>query len=372
MTSFKFTLEATEGAARSGTFSTPHGDIQTPIFAPVGTAATVKAVTPRQLHDIGATLVLANTYHLYLRPGDEAIGQFGGLHAFMQWDNPMLTDSGGFQVWSLSDINKVDDDGVQFQSHIDGSYHRFSPERSIEIQQNLGADIMMCFDELTSPYDRPENERAVERTARWAERCFDAWNQSGRQALFGIVQGGIFDDLRQQSAEHLIAMDFPGYAVGGLAVGETKEEMHHVLELVNPILPADKPRYLMGVGTVPDLLNGVARGIDFFDCVLPTRLARHGVAMARRGNYNMRKAVFKLQQKPIDQSCACYTCTTFTRGYLHHLVKAKEMLGATLLSIHNIQVLLDLVRDMRAAIINGTFTAFKANILTDFTEKLEG
>lgn len=371
MTHFQFKLEATDGAARAGTFSTPHGDILSPIFAPVGTAATVKALTPQHLSDVGANLVLANTYHLYLRPGDELIHDFGGLHQFMQWHRPILTDSGGFQVWSLGDINEVDDDGVRFQSHIDGSYHRFTPERSIEIQQNLGADIMMCFDELTSPNDRSENEQAVERTARWAERCMRTWDQSDRQALFGIVQGGVFDDLRQQSAHHLIAMDLPGYAVGGLAVGETKDEMHHVLEVVNPLLPADKPRYLMGVGTVPDLLNGVARGIDFFDCVLPTRLARHGVAMTRRGNFNMRKAIFRKQQVPLDDACNCYTCSTFTRGYIHHLVKAKEMLSSTLLSMHNVKVLLDLAQDMRQSILAGTFEQLMTSILQDFTEKRE-
>lgn len=372
MTTFTYTLEAQQDSARAGTFATPHGDILTPIFAPVGTQATVKAVTPKQLTDVGASLILGNTYHLYLRPGDETVRDFGGLHGFMQWNNPILTDSGGFQVWSLSDINEVNDRGVQFQSHIDGSYHMFTPERSIEIQQNLGADIMMCFDELTSPNDRQENEQAVERTARWAERCMTTWAQDGRQALFGIVQGGVFADLREQSANHLIAMDFPGYAVGGLAVGETKEEMHHVLETVNPLLPRDKPRYLMGVGTVPDLLNGVARGIDIFDCVLPTRLARHGVAMTRRGNFNMRKAKFKRQQQPLDKACTCYTCSTFARGYIHHLVKAKEILAATLLSIHNVQVLLDLARDMREAIIQGRFDILMGDTLSNFQEKLEG
>ncbi|HPV08420.1 MAG TPA: tRNA guanosine(34) transglycosylase Tgt, partial [Aggregatilineales bacterium] len=280
---FSFTIEATEGNARAGTFITRHGALQTPVFAPVGTQATVKALTPRQLEELGATLVLANTYHLYLRPGDELIAEMGGVHEFMQWHGPMLTDSGGFQVWSLGDINEVDDDGVTFRSHLDGSLHRFTPERSIAIQQNLGADIMMCFDELADPDNYDYLKLALERTHRWAARCREAWTNRDRQALFGIVQGGIFEDLRAQSAEAIASLDFPGYAIGGLSVGESKEDMYRTLEVTTPLLPADKPRYLMGVGTVEDLIHGVARGVDIFDCVLPTRLARHGAAMTEYG-----------------------------------------------------------------------------------------
>jgi queuine tRNA-ribosyltransferase len=280
---FGFTLQATDGAARAGVFQTPHGPLFTPVFAPVGTQGTVKAVTPRDLVDLGASLILANTYHLYLRPGDELIRDLGGLHTFMAWDGPILTDSGGFQVWSLSAINQIDDEGVTFRSHLDGSLHRLTPERSMAIQQNLGADIIMCFDECTTPFDYQYNRIALERTHRWAERCRAAWANPDRQALFGIVQGGIYDDLRRESAHTLVGMDFPGYAIGGLSVGESKEDMHHILETVTPLLPEDKPRYLMGVGTIPDLINGVARGVDIFDCALPTRVARHGAALTRQG-----------------------------------------------------------------------------------------
>jgi len=364
MPDFYFNLITTDDQARAGVVKTPHGEFQTPVFAPVGTQATVKALTPRQVTEAGGTLVLANTYHLYLRPGDDLIHEFGGLHEFMQWDGPILTDSGGFQVWSLSEINKVTDEGVEFRSHIDGSRHLFTPERSIEIQTNLGADIIMCFDELISPYDYDENVQAVNRTTEWASRCLAAWDNNGRQALFGIVQGGTFDDLRIQSAENLIRLDFPGYAIGGLSVGETKEDMHRVLDVVTPVLPEAKPRYLMGVGTVPDLINGVARGIDMFDCVQPTRLARHGVAMTRHQNMNLRNASFRHDHAPIEPTCDCYTCRNFSRGYIHHLVRSKEMLAATLLSIHNIRTLIRLAEDMRTAIIEGSFSKFANQILT--------
>jgi queuine tRNA-ribosyltransferase len=354
---FTFQLQGREGRARAGVFFTPHGEIHTPIFAPVGTAATVKAVTPAQLADIRANLVLSNTYHLYLRPGDELVKELGGLHKFMQYPGPMLTDSGGFQVFSLSASRKIDDDGVTFKSHIDGSSHRFTPEKAVHIQENLGADIIMAFDECAPPYDRAYNERAVERTHTWAKRCLESKTRAD-QALFGIVQGGVFPDLRQRSAEYITSLGFPGNAVGGLSVGETKEEMQQMLEVVDPLLPEDRPRYLMGVGAPEDLVNGVLRGVDIFDSVLPTRLARHNAAMTRAGRLNIMNASFLRDDRPIDDRCICYTCQNFTRAYLRHLAVSKEMLSATLLSIHNLFTLLDLARSMREAILENRFEAF--------------
>jgi len=354
---FEFNLQAREGHARAGVFHTPHGEIQTPIFAPVGTQATVKSITPAQLNEVGANLVLANTYHLYLRPGDELVAEMGGLHTFMQWPHPILTDSGGFQVFSLGGINQIDDEGVTFKSHIDGSLHRLTPEKSIVIQENLGADIIMAFDECADPYDRVYNERAITRTHTWVQRCLAAKTRTD-QALFGIVQGGIFPDLRQQSAEFIAKLDLPGNAIGGLSVGETKEEMHAILELVGTILPEDKPRYLMGVGTPEDLVNGVLRGIDIFDCVLPTRLARHKAAFTSTGRMNVSKLAYARDERPIEENCGCYTCQHFSRAYLRHLIMAKEMLAGTLLSIHNLYTLLQLTRKMRQAIIEERFAAF--------------
>ncbi len=356
-TPFTFELLAQDGNARAGVFHTPHGDLETPVFAPVGTQATVKTVTPRQLEELGASLVLANTYHLYLRPGADIVAEMGGLHEFMQWPKPMLTDSGGFQVFSLTDINKVDDEGVTFKSHIDGSMHRLTPEKSIEVQEKLGADIIMAFDECAPPYDREYIQRAMLRTHAWAERCIQAKRRPD-QALFGIVQGGIFADLRRQSAEAIAAMGFPGHAIGGLSVGETKPEMHAMIEVVNAILPANKPRYLMGVGAPEDLINGVLRGVDIFDCVLPTRLARHQAAMTRSGRLNLMNAVHARSHEPIDPACNCYTCRQFTRAYLRHLIVAKEMLASTLISIHNIHTLVTLMRDARQAILEGRYQAF--------------
>ncbi len=355
--SFRYELIAQEGRARAGVFHTPHGALLTPVFAPVGTQATVKAVTPAQLQEIGATLVLSNTYHLYLRPGDELVAEMGGLHRFMNWPNPILTDSGGFQVFSLAQTRKIDGDGVTFKSHIDGSTHRFTPEKSILIQQNLGADIIMAFDECSPPYEREYSKLAMERTHAWAERCLKAKSRTD-QALFGIVQGGVFPDLRRQSAEFISSLGFPGHAIGGLSVGETKEEMNAMLEVVNSVLPEDKPRYLMGVGSPEDLVNGVLRGVDIFDCVLPTRLARHNAAMTNTGRLNLVNAVFATDPRPIDEGCGCYTCQHYSRAYLRHLIIAKEMLAATLLSIHNLFTLLELAREMRTAILAGRFAAF--------------
>ncbi len=341
---------------------TAHGDIPTPVFAPVGTQATVKSLTPAQLSELGAGLVLANTYHLYLRPGDELVAEFGGLHQFMNWHSPILTDSGGFQVFSLADSRVIDDEGVTFKSHIDGSTHRLTPQRSIQIQENLGADIIMAFDECAPPDDREYNQQAMQRTHAWAVICREAWRRQD-QALFGIVQGGIFPDLRQQSAEFIASLDFPGNAIGGLSVGETKSEMHAILEVVDPILPVDKPRYLMGVGTLEDLINGVMRGVDIFDCVLPTRLARHNAAMVKTGRLNLVNAAFAHDPDPIDPECTCYTCQNFTRAYLRHLISAKELLSATLLSIHNLHHLIDLTQRMRQAIIENRFDQFAVDTL---------
>ncbi len=362
---FQFDLLARDGRARAGVFHTPHGDIPTPIFAPVGTQATVKAVTPAQLEEIGASLVLSNTYHLYLRPGADLVAEMGGLHQFMQWPHPMLTDSGGFQVFSLADMRKIDDDGVTFKSHIDGSTHRFTPESAVAIEEKLGADIIMAFDECAPPYDRAYNERAVVRTHAWAERCLRAKTRPD-QALFGIVQGGIFPDLRVQSAEFISSLGFPGHAIGGLSVGETKHEMNAMLEVVDAVLPEDKPRYLMGVGSPEDLINGIRRGVDIFDCVLPTRLARHQAAMTFTGRINLMNTVNARDERPIDAACGCYTCRHFTRAYLRHLIVAKEMLAATLISIHNLFTLLELVRQSRAAILNGTFESFADDFLANY------
>ncbi len=354
---FRFEIIARQGRARAGVFHTPHGSIPTPVFAPVGTQGTVKAVTPAQLRDIGATLILANTYHLYLRPGDELIAEMGGLHRFMAWPGPILTDSGGFQVFSLAANRKVDDAGVTFKSHIDGSIHRFTPEKSIAIQENLGADIIMAFDECAHPYDRVYNEQAMRRTHAWAERCLKAKTRPD-QALFGIVQGGVFPDLRQQSAQFIAQLDFPGNAIGGLSVGETKEETHAMLDIVLSILPDDKPRYLMGVGTPEDLLDGILRGVDIFDCVLPTRLARHNAALTRNGRLNLMNATFARDPLPIDPACTCYTCQNFSRAYLRHLIIAREMLSATLLSIHNLHTLIRFVQEIRQAIIEHRLEEF--------------
>lgn len=361
---FTFQILAQENRSRTGIFRTPHGDIFTPIFAPVGTQATVKSLTPQQLTDLNANLVLSNTYHLYLRPGDELVAEMGGVHQFMQWPRPMLTDSGGFQVFSLAQTRKIDSDGVTFKSHIDGSSHRFTPEKSIAIQENLGADIIMAFDECAPPYDRSYNEQALKRTHAWAERSLNAKKRQD-QALFGIVQGGIFPDLRQQSAEFISSLSFPGHAIGGLSVGETKEEMNHILEIVDHTLPENKPRYLMGVGTPEDLVQGVLRGVDIFDCVLPTRLARHNAAMTRTGRLNLINASFTRDEKPIDENCSCYTCQKFSRAYLRHLIIAKEMLSATLISIHNLHTLLHLAAEIRSTIAAGKFTDFASSFLDE-------
>lgn len=357
---FSFKIIGKCGPARAGRLQTPHGEIKTPVFAPVGTQATVKAVSPEQLEGLGANLILANTYHLYLRPGDGLVSEIGGLHKFMNWEKPILTDSGGFQVYSLADKRVIDDDGVTFTSHIDGSTHRLTPEKVISIQENLGADIIMTFDECAPPYDQEYSERAMTRTHTWAKRCLDSQTRDD-QALFGIVQGGVFTELRQQSAEFISSLGFPGHAIGGLSVGETKDEMYQTLEIVNKILPEGKPRYLMGVGTPEDILNGVMRGVDIFDCVLPTRLARHNSAMTRHERLNLVNAGFARDDRPIDETCSCYTCKNFSRAYLRHLIIAKEMLSATLLSIHNLHLLISFADEIHNSILNGNFDEFFEN-----------
>lgn len=361
--SLYFEILKTRGRARAGILQTPHGPIATPVFAPVGTAATVKAVSPRDLDELGATLVLANTYHLHLRPGDELIRDLGGLHEFMQWDGPLLTDSGGFQVFSLAEINKIDDQGVTFRSHIDGSKHRFTPEISIKIQENLGADIIMCFDQCPPPTKRDIVENAVTRTNAWAVRCRQAHPDDHSQALFGIVQGGIFEDLRAKSAEFLQTLDFPGYAIGGLAVGEGKPEMYRTLDFTVPMLSDDKPRYLMGVGEPDDLVEAVMRGVDIFDCVIPTRLARHGAALTSEGRLNMRNLQHATDKRPVDEGCNCYCCQHFTRAYIRHLLKAGEILGFYLVSVHNIHFLIQHMHNIRNAILEDRLPEYADSFL---------
>lgn len=346
--------------------TTPHGAIETPVFMPVGTQATVKSVSPDDLRDLGAQIILSNTYHLYLRPGAELIERFGGLHRFMSWDRSMLTDSGGFQVFSLSHNRKIDDEGVTFKSHIDGSTHRFTPEMVVRVEEQLGADIIMVLDECTtypSPHDY--NRRALARTHSWAERCLAAHTRSD-QALFAIVQGSTYPDLRRESAITLAALDFPGYAVGGLSVGEPKDEMHHILEETTPLLPTDKPRYLMGVGSPEDLVECVARGIDMFDCVLPTRVARNGALLTRDGRLPIKSARYALVDAPIEPDCDCYTCRNFSLGYLHHLFRAEELLAYRLNSIHNLRFLVRVAEEMRAAILDGTFSHYREEFLARY------
>ena len=367
--SFEFEVIATDGNARAGILHTPHGDIPTPIFAPVGTLATVKAIPPRDLEELNVNLILSNTYHLFLRPGDELIRDMGGLHHFMNWSGPILTDSGGFQVFSLTEINEIDEDGVTFRSHLDGSMKRLNPEISMQIQQNLGADIIMAFDHCPPPKDRETVEQAVGRTHRWLERCREAHPDDDTQALFGIVQGGVYPDLREQSATFVTDIDLKGYAIGGLAVGETKSEMYETLNHTMPFLPETKPRYLMGVGEPDDLVEGIMRGIDIFDCVIPTRLARHGAAFTHDGRINLRNAKYKMDKSPIDPLLDNYA-TQFSRGYIRHLVAAKELLAHYLISLHNIDFLASHVANMRQAIIDGQLTAYADKFLPRYLQSV--
>jgi queuine tRNA-ribosyltransferase len=357
VTRFSFTIHASDGAARTGVITMARGEIRTPAFMPVGTAATVKAMKPDDVRASGADIILGNTYHLMLRPGAERIARLGGLHAFMGWDRPILTDSGGYQVMSLSELTKVTEEGVAFASHLDGSRHMLSPERSIEVQLLLGSDIAMAFDQLVpATAARGDHEAAMERSMRWAERSKAAF--SGPGALFGIQQGGLDEQLRGRSAEALTAIGFDGYAIGGLAVGEGQEAMCRVLDFAAPMLPADKPRYLMGVGKPDDLVESVLRGVDMFDCVLPTRSGRTGQAFAADGPINIRNARFAEDREPLEPGCPCPTCTRFERAYVHHLVRSGEILGAMVMTEHNLWFYQRLMQAMRDAIGEGRLTAF--------------
>jgi len=356
-----FDLIKTDGKSRLGTLMTAHGPIDTPAFMPVGTAATVKAMTPDAVRETGAQIILGNTYHLMLRPGAERVERFGGLHEFMNWPGPILTDSGGFQIMSLSELRKLEEDGVTFRSHIDGSYHKLTPERAVQIQHMLDADITMVLDECTPyPATEEQTEASMKLSMRWAERCRGAFRQRKGYGLFGIVQGGIYPDMRKQSAKALVDMGFDGYAVGGLAVGEGRDLMFKTLEATVPHLPADRPRYLMGVGKPDDLVGAVRRGIDMFDCVLPTRSGRTDQAFTRRGTLNMRNARHRDDARPVDPDCQCYCCRNYSRGYLNHLIMAKEILAAMLLTWHNLHYYQELMAGMRAAIAEGGLDAFTA------------
>ena len=365
---FQFVLEKTDARARAGRLVTPHASIETPVFMPVGTAAAVKAVTRRELEALDPKIILANTYHLMLRPGDDVIAELGGLHGFTGWRRAFLTDSGGYQVFSLAGLRTLSEEGVRFQSHIDGSSHLLSPETSMAIQQNLGADVAMAFDECPPfPAPREAVEAATARTARWARRCRDAHTR-GDQWLFGIVQGGIHLDLRERSAADLVALDFPGYAIGGLSVGEPKTDLLSVLDQIHAQLPENKPRYLMGVGTPEDILDGIARGVDMFDCVLPTRNARNGQLFTSSGRISIRNARYKRDPLPVDPECACPTCATTSRAYLRHLHMAGEIAAATLMTLHNLSFYLDTLRRARHAILLGRFDGFRS----EWLQKLAG
>jgi len=366
MSGFGFTLLGTDGSARRGQVSTAHGTIETPTFMPVGTAATVKAMTPDAVKATGAEIVLGNTYHLMLRPGAERVEKLGGLHRFMNWPGPILTDSGGFQVMSLAALRKITEKSVTFQSHIDGSAHELTPERSIEIQRQLDATITMVLDECTPfPADEPVAADSMRRSMRWAQRCREAFVARDGYGLFGIVQGSVYPDLRAESAKALTGIGFEGYAIGGLAVGEGQAAMFATVETTAPHLPADAPRYLMGVGTPDDLVGSVARGIDMFDCVMPTRSGRTGKAFTRRGSVNIRNARHQDDPRPLDETCACPACRDFSRAYLHHLWRADEMLGPMLLTWHNLTWYQTLMREMRDAIAAMRFEIWRATFAAD-------
>ena len=356
---FKVSSRDPSSAARVGEITTPHGVIPTPIFMPVGTQATVKAMTPDELTEVGARIILGNTYHLYLRPGHELIKKLGGLHGFMQWHQSLLTDSGGFQVFSLGELRKISEEGVKFQSHIDGSRHFISPEKSIEIQEALGADIIMCFDECPpSPGDFSYVEKSLEMTTRWARRCRAAKTRED-QALFGIIQGGIFPELRKRSMEQLLEIGFDGYALGGVSVGEEKSRMLEVMSFSAPLFPEDKPRYVMGIGTPEDLIEGIHNGYDMFDCVMPTRNARNGMLFTSFGRVNIKRGEYLDDESPLDPECDCYVCRTFSRAYLRHLFRCGEILSARLNTHHNLHYYLNLMKAARDAISSGRFVAFR-------------
>ena len=352
---FSFELQKVdpETGARAGVFHTPHGDIETPVYMPVGTQATVKGMLPRDLKEIGSQIILSNTYHLYMRPGDELIARAGGLHKFMNWDRPILTDSGGFQVFSLASLNKITDDGVTFSSHVDGSRHTFTPELAMKIQHNLGSDVIMAFDQCSEyGYDHAQDRLAMELTGRWLERCYLA-HDNEHQALFPIVQGNFYQDLRRESLERCRPFVKHGIAIGGLSVGEPKSLMYEIMDDLQPLLPADVPRYLMGVGSPDCLVEGVLRGIDMFDCVLATRVARNGTALTSRGKVVVRNGKYKEDFTPLDPDCDCYCCRNYTKAYLRHVVNVGEMMGGMLLSLHNIAYLHKLMRGLRESILGG-------------------
>ncbi|NLZ70709.1 MAG: tRNA guanosine(34) transglycosylase Tgt [Clostridiaceae bacterium] len=369
---FKFELLHTckQSGARLGILHTPHGSIQTPAFMPVGTQAAVKMLAPEETMAIGAEVILANTYHLWMRPGEDIVREAGGLHKFMNWPRTILTDSGGFQVFSLSDLRHITEEGVNFRAHTDGSRHLLTPEKSMQIQADLGADIIMAFDECAPyPAERDYIVRSAARTTRWLERCIKTQTASGKaeQALFGIVQGGMYADLRRQSAREITSFDLPGYGIGGLSVGEPFPLMLEMLEAVMPLLPSGKPRYLMGVGTSDYILEAVARGVDMFDCVDPTRIARNGTVLTRHGRLIVRDAIYARDYNPIDAECTCYACQNYSRAYVRHLIKAREAFGLRLTSIHNLHFLAQLMREVRAAIAADSFTSFKDEFLADWS-----
>ena len=367
---FRFDLLKKDDAtrARLGVMTTPHGRIETPVFMPVGTQATVKSLTPETVYSLGARIILGNTYHLYLRPGHELIRKLGGLHRFMNWRHPILTDSGGFQIYSLDSLRKISEEGVAFQSHIDGSSHFMTPESCIAIQEALGSDIMMCLDEcLPYPSDYSTAERSLELTLRWAQRCKAAQTSAGH-ALFGIVQGGAFHPLRKRAVDALTQTGFDGYALGGLSVGEPKELMYETVEAIAPHCPEDSPRYLMGVGTPEDLINCVALGIDMFDCVMPTRNARNGMLFTNKGKVAIKNARYRNDETPLDDQCSCYTCQHYSRAYLRHLYIAREILAIVLNTIHNVSFYLNLMLNIRNAIADGNFRTFRSEFLENITQ----
>jgi queuine tRNA-ribosyltransferase len=374
--SLKFTLHNTDGAARAGALQTDRGEVPTPIFMPVGTQGAVKAIEPRELREVGARILLGNTYHLCLRPGTDLIERAGGLHRFIGWDHPILTDSGGYQVFSLSDLRGIDPDGVNFKSHLDGSVHRFTPESVVDIQRSLGSDVMMVLDECAPyPCDEEYASRSNDLTVRWADRCRSRMEQTAplygaSQSLFAIVQGSVYPGIRQASARALVAMDFEGYAIGGLSVGEPVEAMYAITELCTGILPEAKPRYLMGVGTPQNILESIARGVDMFDCVMPTRNGRNATFFTRKGKINIRNARFATDLAPIDEACECYACRTFSRAYLRHLFKSQEILGLQLATIHNLSFYLWLTAEARKAICEKRFAPWQKSILSELVPEV--
>ena len=367
---FSFTLKHSHAGARTGELQTPHGSVDTPAFMPVATQASVKGLSPDEVRGVGASIVLANAYHLYLRPGVDTVQRMGGLQRFMEWNGPALTDSGGFQAFSMGSLRRMDDEGIRFRSHLDGSEHFLTPELATVNQQRLGADIIMCLDQcINNDAGKPEVRQAMERTHRWAEICYRSHASSqyaSDQALFGIVQGGVFEDLRDESARYIAGIPFDGYAIGGLAVGESKAQMYATTGQVTALLPEDKPRYLMGVGSPEDLVECVAQGVDMFDCVLPTRVGRNGAFFTREGRVDITKRRYMEEKGPLDEGCDCYACRRFSAGYLWHLFKAKELLGARLASIHNLRFILRLMEDMRRAIDEDRFDRFREGFHRDY------